>query len=196
MKKLWVIRGDIYKSENKFKKAISYGGDNTPYQVFTVSETGTLGEVREQIKADEAASDRELQLKAVLDELTISDKNLLGKKKYIPEFIELYDKMCPDPEKNKNGYYTNNTKPNILRALKAYENKPKEFSKYIVDRKKYFLSFSADVEWYKSLLRCHKFMTCTEMRYDYRTRGKIDKIGLSDKHKEAFKQAKLELKKK
>jgi len=34
------------------------------------------------------------------------------------------------------------------------------------------------------------------MRYDYRTRGKIDKIGLPDKHKEAFKQAKLELKKK
>ena len=195
MKKLWVVRGDVYKSEKKFLKAISYCSDGQKYQILTLSEEGTAGDVKRQLKADEASADRELQLKAVLDELTISDKNLLDKKKNIPEFIELFDKMCPDPEKNRNGYM-DNTKPNILRSLKAYENKPKEFSKYIVDRKKYFLSFSDDVEWYKALLRCHKFMTCTEMRYDYRTRGKIDKIGLSDKHKEAFKQAKLELKKK
>jgi hypothetical protein len=196
MKKIWVVRGNICKNENKFLREISYCGDNVKYQVFTVSEEGTAGDIKKQLEADQASADRELQLKAVLDELTQKDKNLLGKKRHIPEFIDLYDKMYPDPEKNKNGYYGSNTKPNILRVLKSLENKPKEFSKFIVERKKYFLTFSDDVEWYKALLRCHKFINCTEMKYDYRARCKVDKIELPEKNKESFKQAKLELKKK
>ena len=33
MKKLWVVRGDVYKSEKKFLKAISYCGDGQKYQI-------------------------------------------------------------------------------------------------------------------------------------------------------------------
>lgn len=41
MKKIWVIRVNIYKSENKFLKSITHFGDNVEYSILTVSESGT-----------------------------------------------------------------------------------------------------------------------------------------------------------
>ena len=54
MKKLWVVRGDVYKSEKKFLKAISYCGDGQKYQILTLSEEGVLSNLKSRTKASMA----------------------------------------------------------------------------------------------------------------------------------------------
>ena len=181
MKKIWVIRGNIFKSENKFLKSITHFGDNVEYSILTVSESGTISDLKSQLLAEEKSNERQLQIKSVLGELSIADKNLLNKRDAITHFMDIYSKT---------------ERPTYLSNLEKLSSKPSEFSNFLVKYKKYFLTQGDNVEWYKALLGCHNFMNCFDMKYSYREKCKTDKVGCSDKKKEAFKLAKEEIKNK
>ena len=87
------------------------------------------------------------------------------------------------------------TKSNILKKLNKIKTDKKVFASYLTKNKKYFLTYSDDVEWI-AILKCHNFRDASYYTYKYdivsRKHIKIDNAS-ENLHKN-FKIAKLKLK--
>ena len=187
--KIFVLGDSIYRSEatflNNIKRIISrqdfeksYAARMT-YQIFEVSESGTLVDYKARVDQVKVSNERDLQLKSLLDQLDPMDNAVLT-------IINMY----PDLEKD------DKKRGNTLRGLNNVKFEIDNFKKYIIDYKAYFLNLSTDLEWMKAILTIHNFRDCSSHRYyDYSQRKYVTNQS-SDELLSVFKQAKLELRKK
>lgn len=187
--KVWVIGRKVFKTERSFlkkvKQIVNRDSFETSWQsridygVYTVSEKGTLLQLKQLIDNEKTSNERDFQLKTLLDELNPTDNAIL-------HILNTY----PTLESNEH------TKNKHLRNLNNYKFDINEIKKFISEQKNYYLGLSTDVEWIKSILRIHNFRDCNLGRYyDYKQRKYITKEP-SDELKEAFKLAKQQLRKK
>jgi hypothetical protein len=68
--------------------------------------------------------------------------------------------------------------------------------KYIINNKNYFFARSNDLEWIKAILTIHNFRDCDLGKYYDRTQRKYIKREASTELTNAFKEAKIALRKK
>ena len=187
--KVWLIGSKMFKTEKSFlkrvKQIVGREGFETSWQsrvdygVYSVSEKGSLLQLKQVIDNEKTSNERDFQLKTLLDELNPTDNAIL-------HILSTY----PTLESNER------TKNNHLRNLNNYKFDINEIKKFISEHKNYYLGLSTDVEWIKSLLRIHNFRDCNLGRYyDYKQRKYITREP-SDELKEAFKLAKQQLRKK
>jgi len=187
--KVWVIGRKVFKTERSFlkkvKQIVNRDSFETSWQsridygVYTVSEKGTLLQLKQLIDNEKTSNERDFQLKTLLDELNPTDNAIL-------HILSTY----PTLESNER------VKNNHLRNLNNHKFDINEIKKFISEQKNYYLGLSTDVEWIKSLLRIHNFRDCNLGRYyDYKQRKYITREA-SDELKEAFKLAKQQLRKK
>lgn len=187
--KIFVLGDSVYRSEttflNNIKRIISrqdfeksYGARMT-YQIFEVSESGTLIDYKARVDQAKVTNERDLQLKSLLDQLDPMDNAVLT-------IINMYPTLEKDDKK----------RGNTLRGLNNVKFEIDNFKKYIIDYKAYFLNLSTDLEWMKAILTIHNFRDCSSHRYyDYSQRKYVTNQS-SDELLSVFKQAKLELRKK
>ena len=187
--KIFVLGDSIYRSEatflNNIKRIISrqdfeksYAARMT-YQIFEVSESGTLVDYKARVDQVQVSNERDLQLKSLLDQLDPMDNAVLT-------IINMYPTLEKDDKK----------RGNTLRGLNNVKFEIDNFKKYIIDYKAYFLNLSTDLEWMKAILTIHNFRDCSSHRYyDYSQRKYVTNQS-SDELLSVFKQAKLELRKK
>ena len=187
--KIFVLGDSVYRSEttflNNIKRIISrqdfeksYGARMT-YQIFEVSESGTLIDYKARVDQAKVTNERDLQLKSLLDQLDPMDNAVLT-------IINMYPTLEKDDKK----------RGNTLRGLNNVKFEIDNFKKYIIDYKAYFLNLSTDLEWMKAILTIHNFRDCSSHRYyDYSQRKYVTNQA-SDELISVFKQAKLELRRK
>ena len=186
--KIYVLGDSVYRSETTFLNNIkalisrqdfenSYAARMT-YQIYSISESGTVADYK--VLADQAkvSNERDLQLKTLLDQLDPMDNAVLT-------IINMY----PQFETNER------FRVNHLRNLNNLKFEINNFKKYIIDNKNYFFARSNDLEWIKAILTIHNFRDCNlGTHYDYTQRKHI-KREASNELKEAFRLAKLQLRK-
>lgn len=187
--KIFVLGDSIYRSEatflNNIKRIISrqdfeksYAARMT-YQIFEVSESGTLVDYKARVDQVKVSNERDLQLKSLLDQLDPMDNAVLT-------IINMY----PDLEKD------DKKRGNTLRGLNNVKFEIDNFKKYIIDHKGYFINLSTDLEWIKAILTIHNFRDCSSHRYyDYSQRKYVTNQ-VSDELLSVFKEAKIALRKK
>jgi hypothetical protein len=186
--KIYVLGDSVYRSEktflNNIKRLISRSDfENSwvakmTYQVYSISESGTVAEYKAMVDQAKVSNERDLQLKSLLDQLDPMDNAVLTIINMYPQF--------EDSERFRSNHVRNlnNTKFDI-----------DDFKKYIINNKNYFFARSNDLEWIKAILTIHNFRDCDLGRhYDY-TQRKYIKREASAELTSAFKQAKLELRK-
>jgi hypothetical protein len=187
--KVWLIGSKVCKSEKSFLRRVKQivGRENfesswqarVEYGIYSISEKGSLLQLKQALDNEKTTNERDFQLKTLLDELNPIDNAIL-------HILSTY----PTLESNER------TKNNHLRNLNNCKFDINEIKKFISEHKNYYLGLSTDVEWIKSLLRIHNFRDCNLGRYyDYKQRKYITREP-SDELKEAFKLAKQQLRKK
>jgi len=186
--KIFVLGDSVYRSEATFLKNIksmvsrqnfetSWAAKLT-YQIFEVSESGTVAEYKAMVDQAKVSNERDLQLKSLLDQLDPMDNAVLTIINMYPQF--------EDSERFRS---------NHVRNLNNVKFEIDNFRKYIINNKNYLLARSNDLEWIKAILTIHNFRDCDLGRhYDY-TQRKYIKREASAELTSAFKQAKLELRK-
>jgi len=187
--KIFVLGDSVYRSEATFLKNIksmvsrqnfetSWAAKMT-YQIFEVSESGTLVEYKTRVDQAKVSNERDLQLKSLLDQLDPMDNAVLT-------IVNMYPTLENDVKK----------RGNILHGLNNIKFEIDSFKKYIIDHKGYFLSLSNDLEWIKAILTIHNFRDCTSSRYyDYSQRKYVTNQP-SEELLSVFKEAKIALRKK
>jgi hypothetical protein len=187
--KIYVLGDSVYRSEATFLKNIKamisrQNFENSwvakmNYQVYDLSQSGTVAEYK--VTADQAkvSNERDLQLKTLLDQLDPMDNAVLT-------IINMYPTLEKD-DRRKAGY---------LHGLNNVKFEIDDFKKYIINNKGYFLNLSNDLEWIKAILTIHNFRDCNtnDRYYDYSQRKYVSNKP-TEELIEAFKQAKLELRK-
>lgn len=187
--KIFVLGDSVYRSEttflNNIKRIISrqdfensYAARMT-YQIFEVSESGTLVDYKARVDQAKVSNERDLQLKSLLDQLDPMDNAVLT-------IINMYPTLETD----------NKRRGNILHGLNNIKFEIDNFKKYIIDNKAYFLNLSTDLEWIKAVLTIHNFRDCSSHRYYDYSQRKYVTTQPSDELLATFRQAKLELRKK
>jgi hypothetical protein len=187
--KIFVLGDSVYRSEttflNNIKRMISrqdfensYAARMT-YQIFEVSESGTLVDYKTRVDQVKVSNERDLQLKSLLDQLDPMDNAVLT-------IINMYPTLEKDDKKRRN----------VLHGLNNIKFEIDNFKKYIIDNKSYFLNISTDLEWMKAILTIHNFRDCSSNRYYDYSQRKYVTTQPSDELLSVFKQAKLELRKK
>ena len=185
--KIYVLGDSVYRSEttflNNIKRLISRQDfENSyarlSYQIYSISESGTVADYK--VLADQAkvSNERDLQLKTLLDQLDPMDNAVLTIINMYPQF-ETSERM----------------RVNHLRNLNNVKFEIDNFRKYIINNKNYLLARSNDLEWLKAILTIHNFRDCDLGKYYDRTQRKYIKREASAELTNAFKQAKLELRK-
>jgi hypothetical protein len=187
--KIYVLGDSVYRSEttflNNIKRLISrtdfensYGA-RLSYQIYSISETGTVAEYKAMADQAKVSNERDLQLKSLLDQLDPMDNAVLTIINMYPQF-EASERM----------------RGNHLRNLNNVKFEIDNFRKYIINNKGYFLNLSNDLEWIKAILTIHNFRDCNtnDRYYDYSQRKYVSNKP-TEELIEAFKQAKLELRK-
>lgn len=186
--KIYVLGDSVYRSEttflNNIKRLISRQdfensyASKLIYQIYSISESGTIADYKVIADQTKVSNERDLQLKSLLDQLDPMDNAVLT-------IINMY----PQFETNER------FRTNHLRNLNNIKFEINNFKKYIMDNKNYFFARSNDLEWIKSILTIHNFRDCNlGTHYDYSQRKYI-KREASNELKEAFKLAKLQLRK-
>jgi hypothetical protein len=186
--KIYVLGDSVYRSEktflNNIKRLISRSDfENSwvakmTYQVYSISESGTVAEYKAMVDQAKVSNERDLQLKSLLDQLDPMDNAVLTIINMYPQF--------EDSERFRS---------NHVRNLNNVKFEIDNFRKYIINNKNYLLARSNDLEWIKAILTIHNFRDCDLGRhYDY-TQRKYIKREASAELTSAFKQAKLELRK-
>lgn len=186
--KIYVLGDSVYRSEttflNNMKRLISRAdfensyGSRLSYQIYTISESGTVADYKAAADHAKVSNERDLQLKTLLDQLDPMDNAVLT-------IINMY------PQFEDNERYRANHSRNLNNAKFDI----RDFKKYIIDNKNYFFARSNDLEWIKAILTIHNFRDCDLGKYYDRTQRKYIKKEASAELSSAFKQAKLELKK-
>lgn len=187
--KIFVLGDSVYRSEttflNNIKRMISrqdfeksYAAKMT-YQIFEVSESGTLVDYKARVDQVKVSNERDLQLKSLLDQLDPMDNAVLT-------IINMYSTLEKDDKK----------RGNILHALNNRKFEIDNFKKYIIDCKAYFLNLSTDLEWIKAILTIHNFRDCSSHRYYDYSQRKYVTTQPSDELLSVFKEAKITLRKK
>ena len=187
--KIFVLGDSVYRSEttflNNIKRIISrqdfensYAARMT-YQIFEVSESGTVADYKAMADQDKISNERDLQLKTLLDQLDPMDNAVLT-------IINMYPTLEKDDRK----------RVNTLRVLNNVKFEIDNFKKYIIDYKAYFLNLSTDLEWVKAILTIHNFRDCSSHRYYDYTQRKYVTNQASDELLSVFKEAKIALRKK
>jgi len=187
--KIFVLGDSVYRSEATFLKNIksmvsrqnfetSWAAKMT-YQIFEVSESGTLVDYKARVDQTKVSNERDLQLKSLLDQLDPMDNAVLT-------IINMYPNLEKDDKK----------RANVLRGLNNVKFEIDNFKGYIIGHKAYFLNISTDIEWMKSILTIHNFRDCNSQRYYDYTQRKYVTTQPSEELLATFKQAKLELRKK
>ncbi len=169
MNKIWIVetgskfkKVKVYRSKSQFISNINLNDkEQFIYEYDLVSSISSVDYAKQ--------SDRNIQIRSVLGELDEKEKAIL-------DFIKLYEEYCPNEVKNYNGLIVKNSKKNtVLGDLNKHRIDRKSFAKYLVSNRDYFMRISSEIEWYKTILKIHKFREC----------------GISDeKSKENFKIAK------
>lgn len=187
--KIFVLGGSIYRSEttflNNIKRIISrqdfensYAARMT-YQIFEVSESGTLVDYKARVDQTKVSNERDLQLKSLLDQLDPMDNAVLT-------IVSMYPTLEKDVKK----------RVNTLHGLNNVKFEIDNFKKYIIDHKGYLLNLSTDLEWMKAILTIHNFRDCSSHRYyDYSQRKYVTNP-VSDELLSVFKEAKIALRRK
>jgi hypothetical protein len=187
--KIWLIGNKVCKSEKTFLRKIrkivnresfeSSWQSKVEYGIYSISEKGSLLQLKKALDNEKTSNERDFQLKTLLDELNPIDNAII-------HILSTY----PNLEKNER------VKANHIKNLNSNKFNIDELKKFISDNKNYYLGLSTDVEWLKSLLLIHNFRDCSLGRYyDYKQRKYITREA-SDELKEAFKLAKLQIRKK
>jgi hypothetical protein len=187
--KIFVLGDSVYRSEATFLKNIkslvsrqnfetSWAAKMT-YQIFEVSESGTLVDYKARVDQTKVSNERDLQLKSLLDQLDPMDNAVLT-------IVNMYPTLETDDKKRRN----------FLHGLNNVKFEIDNFKKYIIDNKSYFLNISTDLEWTKAILTIHNFRDCSSHRYyDYSERKYVTNQP-SDELLATFKEAKIALRKK
>lgn len=187
--KIFVLGGSIYRSEttflNNIKRIISrqdfensYAARMT-YQIFEVSESGTLVDYKARVDQTKVSNERDLQLKSLLDQLDPMDNAVLT-------IVSMYPTLEKDVKR----------RANTLHGLNNVKFEIDNFKKYIIDHKGYLLNLSTDLEWMKAILTIHNFRDCSSHRYyDYSQRKYVTNP-VSDELLSVFKEAKIALRRK
>ena len=187
--KIFVLGDSVYRSEATFLKNIksmvsrqnfetSWAAKMT-YQIFEVSESGTLVDYKARVDQTKVSNERDLQLKSLLDQLDPMDNAVLT-------IVNMYPTLERDIKK----------RGNILHGLNNIKFEIDNFKKYIITYKAYFLNLSTDLEWMKAILTIHNFRDCSSHRYyDYSQRKYVTNQA-SDELLSVFKEAKIALRKK
>lgn len=187
--KIFVLGDSVYRSEATFLKNIksmvsrqnfetSWAAKMT-YQIFEVSESGTLVEYKARVDQAKVSNERDLQLKSLLDQLDPMDNAVLT-------IVNMYPTLEKDVKK----------RGNTLHGLNNLKFEIDNFKKYIIDRKGYLLNLSTDLEWIKAILTIHNFRDCNSSRYyDYSERKYVTNQP-SEELLSMFKEAKIALRKK
>lgn len=187
--KIFVLGDSIYRSEttflNNIKRIISrqdfensYAARMT-YQIFEVSESGTLVDYKARVDQTKVSNERDLQLKSLLDQLDPMDNAVLT-------IVSMYPTLEKDVKK----------RVNTLHGLNNVKFEIDNFKKYIIDHKGYLLNLSTDLEWMKAILTIHNFRDCSSHRYyDYSQRKYVTNP-VSDELLSVFKEAKIALRRK
>jgi len=186
--KIYVLGDSVYRSEttflNNMKRLISRAdfensyASRLSYQIYTISESGTVADYKVAADHAKVSNERDLQLKTLLDQLDPMDNAVLT-------IINMY------PQFEDNERYRANHSRNLNNAKFDID----DFKKYIINNKNYFFARSNDLEWIKAILTIHNFRDCNLGQYYDRTQRKYIKKEASAELSSAFKQAKLELKK-
>ena len=187
--KIFVLGDSVYRSEttflNNIKRIISrqdfensYAARMT-YQIFEVSESGTLVDYKARVDQTKVSNERDLQLKSLLDQLDPMDNAVLT-------IVSMYPTLEKDVKR----------RANTLHGLNNVKFEIDNFKKYIIDHKGYLLNLSTDLEWMKAILTIHNFRDCSSHRYyDYSQRKYVTNQP-SDELLATFKEAKIALRKK
>lgn len=187
--KIFVLGDSVYRSEttflNNIKRIISrqdfensYAARMT-YQIFEVSESGTLVDYKARVDQTKVSNERDLQLKSLLDQLDPMDNAVLT-------IVSMYPTLEKDVKK----------RVNTLNGLNNVKFEIDNFKKYIIDHKGYLLNLSTDLEWMKAILTIHNFRDCSSHRYyDYSQRKYVTNP-VSDELLSVFKEAKIALRRK
>lgn len=199
MKKIWVINGQVYKSETYFLKEIRRRGTRSDieYQIFELSESGLVSDWKIKTEQEKIKNDRDLQLRTIFNDLSTTESNIFN-------FIKLYEKYYVSIDEstdvlNPSLDYIKKQKIRYNKTIKNLieENKfdIKSFSKIIIDHKKHFIYHSDELDWHIALLKCHNFQNyyTTYLRYktvDGKRVSYYDEI-IPEKTLESFMSAKL-----
>ena len=187
--KIFVLGDSVYRSEATFLKNIksmvsrqnfetSWAAKMT-YQIFEVSESGTLVDYKARVDQTKVSNERDLQLKSLLDQLDPMDNAVLT-------IVSMYPTLEKDVKR----------RANTLHGLNNVKFEIDNFKKYIIDHKGYLLNLSTDLEWMKAILTIHNFRDCSSHRYyDYVQRKYVTNQA-SDELLATFKEAKIALRKK
>jgi hypothetical protein len=187
--KIFVLGDSVYRSEATFLKNIksmvsrqnfetSWAAKMT-YQIFEISESGTLVDYKARVDQAKVSNERDLQLKSLLDQLDPMDNAVLT-------IVNMYPTLEADDKKRRN----------VLHGLNNVKFEIDNFKKYIIDYKGYLLNLSTDLEWMKAILTIHNFRDCSSHRYyDYSQRKYVTNQP-SDELLSTFKEAKIALRKK
>jgi hypothetical protein len=187
--KIFVLGDSVYRSEttflNNIKRIISrqdfensYAARMT-YQIFEVSESGTLVDYKARVDQTKVSNERDLQLKSLLDQLDPMDNAVLT-------IVSMYPTLEKDVKR----------RANTLHGLNNVKFEIDNFKKYIIDHKGYLLNLSTDLEWMKAILTIHNFRDCSSHRYyDYSQRKYVTNP-VSDELLSVFKEAKIALRRK
>jgi len=197
MNKIWVIinnnsyrnqRYKIYKTETQLIKAVSPTDKNKEILEFDLISKSSVSDFFTQ-------RERDGQLRAILGELESKEEGAI-------ELIAMYDKVAPDGRVIKRGYGSNATeityKEIMLGNMKKYQMDKKAFSSLLVKEKKHFFGLSSEVDWYKSILKCHNFRDNASITrtYDRENRKYIRTDNRTEEQKNNFLEAKQQLRKK
>ena len=187
--KIFVLGDSVYRSEATFLKNIkglvsrqnfetSWVAKMT-YQIFEVSESGTLVDYKARVDQTKVSNERDLQLKSLLDQLDPMDNAVLT-------IVSMYPTLEKDVKK----------RGNTLHGLNNVKFEIDNFKKYIIDYKAYFLNLSTDLEWMKAILTIHNFRDCISHRYYDYSQRKYVTTQPSEELLSVFKEAKIALRKK
>jgi hypothetical protein len=188
--KIFVLGDSVYRSEATFlkniKSMVSRQNFETSwiakmtYQIFEVSESGTLVEYKAALDQVKVSNERDLQLKSLLDQLNPIDNAVLT-------IVNMYPLLEKDFRQRGNV---------VLNVLNNTKFEIDSFKKYIINNKGYFLNLSTNIEWIKAILTIHNFRDCISDRYYDYSQKKYVNNHPSDELINVFNQVKLELRKK
>jgi hypothetical protein len=186
--KIFVLGDSVYRSEktflNNIKSVISRQNFETTwaakmtYQIFEISESGTLLDYKIAAEQTKVSNERDLQLKSLLNQLEPMDDAVLT-------IVSMYPTLETDDKKREN----------ISRGLNNIKFEIDSFKRYIIDHKSYLLNLSTDLEWIKAILTIHNFRDCSSHRYYDYTQRKYITNQPSDELLSVFKEAKIALRK-
>lgn len=197
MNKIWIVinnnsyrnqRYKVYKTETQLVKAVSPTDKNKEILEFDLISKSSVSDFFTQ-------RERDGQLRAILGELEAKEEGAI-------ELISMYEKIAPDGRTIRRGYGSNATettyKQIMLGNMKKYQMDKKAFSSLLVKDKKYFFGLSSEVDWYKSILKCHNFRDNASITktYNRETRKYTKHDNRTEEQKNNFLEAKQQLRKK